>query len=171
MSMDVKVTLRFKDATAKVKQATAAGLFQEAEHIMNLSKREVPVDMGTLRNSGFVEMPRGDRSFINRSSHVIEVRMGYGGAASGYALYLHEGTGPAVGRPAFFPPIDVIKEWALRVLGATKDEDSRAFLLARSIGRKGLRPRKYLENPFRARAAGLQGRLAAFVQKALAGGR
>jgi hypothetical protein len=66
--------------------ALAAGLQQEAETIMTKSKRDyVPVDTGTLRASGHVKEPviTGTR---------VQVTMGYGGAASAYAIVQHENT-------------------------------------------------------------------------------
>lgn len=79
--------------------------------------------------------------------------------------YLHEGTGPAVGRPPFFPPVKPIAEWAGRVLG----DASLGFVIARSIGQKGLKPRKYLEKPFRRRVRGMGRRLATHVRGSLGG--
>lgn len=62
-----------------------AALYAEAETgIMNPSKsRYVPVDTGTLRASGMVEAPE-------ISKDAVSVTMGYGGAASAYALRQHE---------------------------------------------------------------------------------
>lgn len=65
-------------------QAGAAALYREANRIMTESKENyVPVADDTLRGSGFVELPEiaGDN---------VEVTMGYGGAASAYALAVHE---------------------------------------------------------------------------------
>lgn len=62
----------------------AKALFREAEQIMTRSQRDfVPVDLGVLRASGHVAPPdiRGDR---------VTVELGYGGAASAYALVQHE---------------------------------------------------------------------------------
>lgn len=61
----------------------AAALYQEAEAIMARSKTIVPVDTGALRASGHVQLPDtvGDK---------VSVRMGYGGAAAGYAVAVHE---------------------------------------------------------------------------------
>ena len=63
----------------------AGALTEEAETILRKSRRLVPVDTGTLRASGHVKPPetKGDQ---------IIVRMGYGGAASAYALVQHERT-------------------------------------------------------------------------------
>lgn len=144
----------FKRARRRAEASLMLAMFLEAEGVMRASKREVPVDEGILRSSGFVKRPT-----IRRGR--IQVVLGYGGAAKAYALYLHEGTGPAVGRPKFFPPVDVMKDWARRVLG----NESLGFVIARSIGRKGLKPRKYLERPLRRKLVGMGRRVATRVRK------
>lgn len=59
-------------------------LYRRAEMIMTVSKRDfVPVDMGTLRASGHVSPPE-------RRGREISVTLAYGGAASAYALAVHE---------------------------------------------------------------------------------
>lgn len=116
-------------------------LYREAEAVMSRSKRLVPVNLGPLRASGRVFPPDYGRD-------TVTVMLGYGGAAAGYALYLHEGIGPAVGRPAFMPPVAPFTEWAKRKLG----DESLGFVIARAVGQKGLKPRKFLERPFLERA-------------------
>lgn len=56
-----------------------------AELIMTVSKRDfVPVDLGTLRSSGFVDQPtRG-------SGRLISIDLFYGGPAAPYAIRQHE---------------------------------------------------------------------------------
>ena len=149
-------------AAAKGRALAEAGkaLYLEAEAVMAESKRLVPVDMGTLRNSGVVLPPKTENG-------VVEVTLGYGGAGSEYALFLHEGTGPAVGRPPFMPPVAPFKEWAKRVLG----DESLGFVIARSVGRKGLAPRKFLETPLKARAGNMAARMAARIRRSLNGGK
>lgn len=67
-------------------RALAEGLYTEANLIMTRSKADfVPVDLGTLRGSGHVQDPETDRTKVT-------VTMGYGGAASAYALVQHERT-------------------------------------------------------------------------------
>jgi hypothetical protein len=57
----------------------AAALYQEAEEIMTDAKENyVPVDLGTLRGSGFIKV-KGDTFII-----------GFGGPAASYAVYVHE---------------------------------------------------------------------------------
>lgn len=60
-----------------------AALYTEAEAIMTASKAICPVDTGVLRQSGFVAPPTTEGN-----THRIE--MGYGGAASAYAVIVHE---------------------------------------------------------------------------------
>jgi len=67
------------------RRAFAAGLYVEGQEIMTESKRECPVDTGTLRGTGHVEKPK----FKGRS---ISVTLGYGGPAAPYAIYVHERT-------------------------------------------------------------------------------
>jgi len=69
-------------------------LYAEAELIMTESKKQVPVDTGTLRASGFVKEPE-------TKGGKVEVELGYGGPASKvnpktgqrteeYAYWVHE---------------------------------------------------------------------------------
>lgn len=67
----------------RAENALAAALFKEAHGIIAQAQQLVPVDTGTLRSSGYVENP-----VIGEGS--IHVEMGFGGAAQGYAIYVHE---------------------------------------------------------------------------------
>lgn len=58
-------------------------LYEEGNRIMNESKRRVPLEDGPLRASGTVERP------IISGTH-FSITLGYGGAASAYALIQHE---------------------------------------------------------------------------------
>lgn len=58
-------------------------LFDVAETILNESKELVPVDVGTLKNSGQVEDPK-------RDANGVEVEITYGGDAKAYAWRVHE---------------------------------------------------------------------------------
>jgi hypothetical protein len=64
-------------------QAARAAMYQLGEEIMAESKRLVPVDLGTLRSTGIVELP------VERGGAVVVV-LGYGGPAAPYALVQHE---------------------------------------------------------------------------------
>lgn len=58
-------------------------LNKTAEKIMTISKRLAPVDFGILKTSGLVEKPE-------KKGAKFRVVMGYGGAASAYAIVQHE---------------------------------------------------------------------------------
>jgi hypothetical protein len=74
------------DATTDMRGRLAAALFEEGEEIMARSKSEfVPVETGVLRASGYVEAPVIE-------GEDISVTLGFGGAASAYALKQHEDT-------------------------------------------------------------------------------
>lgn len=90
--MDVKVTLEGADRLARrlsqlqypvQERAFDRAMFNTANTVLNESKKIVPVDFGTLRDSGRVEAPK-------RTKTSIEVEITYGGAAAPYALYVHE---------------------------------------------------------------------------------
>lgn len=61
----------------------AQGVYAEASAIMLTAKRRVPLDQGTLRASGIVNQP-----VVFGTSWSLT--MGFGGAASAYALIQHE---------------------------------------------------------------------------------
>ncbi len=63
--------------------AMAGPLFLEAQLIMTEAKKLTPVDQNPLRSSGHVKRPK-----ITRTK--AEVTLGFGGAASAYALAIHE---------------------------------------------------------------------------------
>lgn len=75
---------RLKKLSDRFPARAAAALYVEGEMVMTRSKRDfVPVDLGVLRNSGFVEKPVVEDKDVH-------VTLGYGGAASAYALAVHE---------------------------------------------------------------------------------
>jgi hypothetical protein len=67
-----------------VVKAAEAALYQGASIIMTEAKDRAPLDVGTLRNSGYVTLPvtRGGDTFVEA---------GFGGAAKAYAVIQHEG--------------------------------------------------------------------------------
>ena len=76
--------LRLFEAHLNALQALGGALNLEGEVIMTRSKDVfVPVDLGPLRASGFVEQPE-------YSAHEASVTLGYGGVAKDYALIQHE---------------------------------------------------------------------------------
>lgn len=73
-------------AGERANEALAAAVADEADAVMAESKRRAPVDTGTLRSSGTVAP-------VERRRGKVRVEMGYGGAASAYALVQHEEMG------------------------------------------------------------------------------
>ncbi len=78
-----KLTRRLDKSGKLSPQAMAGPLKLEAELIMTKAKNLTPVDLGTLRASGHVKRP-----VITRKT--AKVLLGFGGAASAYALAVHE---------------------------------------------------------------------------------
>ena len=70
-------------AKEKARLGLRQALYEEALIMMRNSQRRVPVDTGVLRASGIVMPP------IQRGKTSI-VELGYGGAASAYAMRQHE---------------------------------------------------------------------------------
>ncbi len=87
MNIEIKgldeVMRKLGKAGAGAQRELAAALYEEAQGIRTESLPEVPVDTGTLRGSGTVTDPE-----IKGKS--VLVQMGYGGAASEYAMKVHE---------------------------------------------------------------------------------
>ena len=78
------VNRQLQAVSGGVVQPVGAGLFQEAETILTISKTDyVPVASGALRASGFVEPP------IVAGTQV-SVTLGFGGTAAPYAVIVHE---------------------------------------------------------------------------------
>ena len=65
------------------KKAAEKALYQAGSIIMTEAKQRAPVDVGTLRNSGYVTLPR-------RQGGDTFVEAGFGGAAKAYAVRQHE---------------------------------------------------------------------------------
>ena len=115
---------------------------QKAEEIMADSKRNyVPVDLGTLRASGRVHPPQ-----VGLGGS-IEVEMSYGGAASAYALAVHE-------HPSDHDP----PSWAG---GARIGHSITSSKRGKRAGHKA--GPKYLEKPLHAAAKNLARDLASMI--------
>ncbi len=78
-----KLTARLRKSGKLSAKRLAGPLKLEAELIMTKAKKLTPVDLGTLRGSGHVKKP-----VITRNT--AKVVLGFGGAASAYALAVHE---------------------------------------------------------------------------------
>ena len=71
---------RHLDAARK---AAETALYQGGSIIMTEAKKRAPLDVGTLRNSGYVTLPK-------REGDEVFVEVGFGGAAKAYAVKQHE---------------------------------------------------------------------------------
>lgn len=78
----------------EVPHEAAAALYQEAELIMTDSKKEIPVDTGAARDSGFVEEPvkslLGAKVSLGYGGVATKINMETGEPTSVYLTYLHE---------------------------------------------------------------------------------
>lgn len=87
ISVKVKGTKELQHALKQLgdraSEELGKGLYAEGELIMTESKKQCPVDTGTLRGTGHVEKPEMSR-------YGPTVTLGYGGPAAPYAVYVHE---------------------------------------------------------------------------------
>jgi hypothetical protein len=84
---------KLRRLAAEEPQKVGRALFEEGEDIMREAKRITPVETGTLRGSGHVELPKTDMGGVS-------VELGFGGAAAPYAIYVHEIPAPPERSPA-----------------------------------------------------------------------
>lgn len=125
---------RIRNLTRKIPDAAGTALYLEAEHILRDSKDNyVPVDEGTLRDFGHVTKPE-------RSGLDITLKIVYGGAASPYALAIHE-------HPSKYSP----PSWQGKEI---------------NFSPQGRGP-KYLEKPFNEALPGMSARLAKRISDSL----
>ncbi len=80
-----------KETPGIVRRDVEAGLVQEGENIMGVSKQRTPVDLGPLKASGHVKLPKTKRG-------ETDVTLAYG---TDYALAVHE----RVSRPVTSGPV------------------------------------------------------------------
>jgi len=78
---EVKKNLR--EYPYKTLKALGKATYEESQIILGESKKQCPVDTGTLRSTGHVTEPKYTKSSV-------EIQIGYGGAAAPYAIYVHE---------------------------------------------------------------------------------
>jgi hypothetical protein len=79
-----QVEAQLRKRLMAAQKAAKTALYQAGSIIMTEAKHRAPLDIGTLRNSGYVTLPvtRGDDTFVEA---------GFGGAAKAYAVVQHEG--------------------------------------------------------------------------------
>jgi HK97 gp10 family phage protein len=100
------------------------GMRSAATMVSTDAKRLAPVDTGRLRSSIVPE--------IRAQGETV---LGVVGSNLLYAPYLETGTKP------FWPPPSALQTWARR-------HGVNAFVVARAISKKGIKPRHYMQNAF-----------------------
>lgn len=80
---DVALLERLELAQANAPKDLSAAMYKEGSYILRKSVEVVPVDFGVLRGSATITLPK-------TKGTMIELTFGYGGAASAYALAIHE---------------------------------------------------------------------------------
>ena len=142
---EVEAKLR-KHLEATLKSAEAA-LYQGASIIMTEAKKRAPLDFGTLRNSGYVTLPR-------QEGGEVFVEAGFGGAAKSYAVAIHEGFYKREdGKLVTVKPIDVGENKYLQ--NAIDETEQRVVQRIKSVVSRGLNtghdqamgPKTHEENP------------------------
>lgn len=79
-----EMAARLSLLASRFSERIPGALYRQGQRIMARSQKEfVPVDLGVLKGSGIVSQPRQEgRQWV--------VELGFGGAASAYALAIHE---------------------------------------------------------------------------------
>lgn len=140
-----KMSGKLKKIAANHPDRVAAALRIEGELIMTDSKRNyVPVDLGVLRSSGHVgPVTRG-----GKMGREMSITLSYGGAASAYALAVHEHPSP------HSPP-----SWRKGKLGGKGGGRTGVRLGGVVFNPRGRGP-KYLEKPLKKALRGMAARVA-----------
>lgn len=103
-----ELSKRFKELKLAVREEVKAQLRLEAQVLLDLAQREVPVDSGELRASASVGNVRNRRG-------VLSIRVGY---SARYAVPAHEGWTPKGHDPQGFPK----RKWFEEVADRHQDE-------------------------------------------------
>ena len=106
------------------------------DRVLRQVKPRTPVNFGTLRDAWSTRVTRGSRAIRGEVLNPKE-----------YAIVREKGRRAG----AKMPPPDDIQLWVTRKFGVSgKQAEQLAFVIARSIGRKGIKGRKFLEEGFTA---------------------
>ncbi|MBC7340892.1 MAG: HK97 gp10 family phage protein [Clostridia bacterium] len=164
ITVKVKGTRELRRALEKLGKRTLVeagkALYAEAELIMTESKKQCPVDTGTLKSTGYVEQPK-------YSGGQVTVQMGYGGPAAPYAVIVHEGYGPhaitaknakVLAAPANKWKGGPVNEYESKQL-PKYSKDGNYVILGKTVHHPGFAGKKYLENPVNEAAPQLAARL------------
>ena len=140
-SSDLAQAKRLLDP-ARFSRLLRSGMEEALAYMKGLVQGKTPVDTGLLRGSIFTEI-RG--TMLDFHGVVAP-----GPAVKEYASVMELGRRPG----ARMPPVDAIVRWVIRKqIASGGSARSVAFLIARSIGRKGIRGRHMFEEAAREGAA------------------
>jgi HK97 gp10 family phage protein len=158
-----------KNVQAEIKDEVGASALK----IYSDAKRLAPVNLGTLRNTIFIESVS---PAANKFMFTI-------GAKARYAPYIEFGTGGKVSIPAgyetyasqfktktggtFKEMVKALMEWVEKKgIGSGKNSKSVAYIIALSILRKGLRPQPFLIPAFEQERPKLKSRILNIIKNA-----
>ena len=79
-----QVAAQLRKHLEAARRSAEAAIYQGGHIIMTEAKKRAPMDLGTLRNTGYVTLPK-------REGDEVFVEAGFGGAAKAYAVDQHEG--------------------------------------------------------------------------------
>jgi HK97 gp10 family phage protein len=119
------------------------GMRQATATVTRAAKQNAPVDLNDLRSS--------IKPSIRRTKTTV---LGVVGSNVKYAPFMEMGTKP------FWPKVDALQPWARR-------HGMSAFLVARAIARRGLKPRKYLQRAFEDNVHGIYKLIQRSVDRAI----
>lgn len=109
-----KIIGKLATAPNETKRAVAQVINELSEEVLYRSNEYVPVDKGTLRSSGNVIRAKNE-------GNAVVGGVGYGGAASKYAVYVHENLNanhPKGGQAKYLErATDEVKPFIARVMG------------------------------------------------------
>jgi HK97 gp10 family phage protein len=144
-----KLYAKFKSVNEAAQQDIKNEFNASALKIQSTAKRLAPVNFGQLRNSIVVSSEGTASNFIftvsATASYSPYVEFGTGGKVSvpaDYAEYAAKFKGKKGG--SFKEMVDALILWVQRKGIGGKSDKSTAFVIARSILRKGLRPQPFL---------------------------
>lgn len=122
----------------EMRQEVAQGIGRALQTIANAAKATAPVDTGRYRASIGARAGLGIHEVRILQTDIV----GRVGTRVKYAPYIEFGR-----RAGRMPPVDVIEEWAGRhgMAGA-------GYVIARAIGRRGIRAKHILENAAKSQA-------------------
>lgn len=140
---------KFKQLDEKAKVEVKKEFNASALKIQNTAKRLAPVNFGQLRNSIVLSESGKATDFVYKvtatAKYAPYVEFGTGGKVSvpsEYSEYAAKFKGKSGG--TFKQMIDAIMLWVQRKGISGANDKSTAYLIARSILRKGIRPQPFL---------------------------